>query len=363
MRINISNNFIQNIPKLNFRGIQSFKGIAQNFAPLGADVFQKSEGVQQTKSVQGVFENSGLERLYDETFETFVQQNPMFKELSIEKPKLVFNHDESASDAGYSFATNAITANDKLLKEDWHIITVKTKDGQVLPLDVVPNSNLQNAMESYKKNSDMPVEVVAQKLTNKEKELWQKGVFAHELRHCLQEHMEASLNGYTDRVVGKYKSKILELINASNELCNLYAEANGKDSVEYKNAYKELEEIKDKYSYILNYKPKKLLDENATLPYTIFPESYPELKNKKWSVKDHFFKSSLTYNNSNKETYYSSPLEIDAYRYQEEFLMRAYKDNPKEYSDNMILSYMMMLSYQYEQGLNDLEKNGYPPLE
>jgi len=362
MRINFNSSFIQNVPKLNFKGIQGFKGIAQGLSPLGADVFQKSENIKQITPVQEIFENKNIEKLYDETFETFVKQNPMFKELNIEKPKLVFNHEEGASDACYSFATNTISANDELLKEDWHIVTVKTKKGEILPLTVVPNSKIKETLEYYKNNSDEPVEVAAQKLTNKEKELWQKGVFAHELRHCLQNHMTASLNGYTDKAVGIYKDKIQKLIDANTELCKLIGEADGTSSEEYKKAYNDLQKTKDEYSYILNFKPNKILDENTTLPYTMFPESYPELKDKKWHVKNHFYQGELNYNNSNEGIYYSSPLEIDAYHYQQEFLMRAYKDNPKEYSDNMILSYMMLLSHKYETGLNDLEKNGYPAL-
>lgn len=348
-----------NFPKISFgskppaRTPSNLNGLTQPTK----DIFEKNiQNIKQTKQVN---KPKNYDELFEETYKEFLKQNPMFEELQIPKPKLGYSVDRSTSEAQYDFGENKIYINKERLDEDTYIVVIKNYENQDMPMDVVPKSGLETIRKIYEKELPKGSYIEYIKLTQEEKELWQKSCIAHELRHCLQNHLTASLKNNQSKTLVVIK----ELLQAEEELLRRIEKEQGKNSEAYKQEYTKYQNNKEKYSYGLNFTPHKIIDDNTTLPYSFMPDLYPEHANKKWSVKEHFERADKEYDNSDPYIYISSPLEIDAYYYQKEFIMNAARKNSEKYRDEFIIPSLLMCADIFNRGLSVLEKNSYPPLE
>ena len=100
------------------------------------------------------------------------------------------------------------------------------------------------------------------------------------------------------------------------------------------------------------------MDENYKLRI-----SFTFFENRHWSLKDHLLPASLRYKHSDDNEYTHSPIEVDAFNYQAEYLMDEkftgkHKSIRDEVFDAMIISTGARGTYH----LDKIENYGYPPL-
>ncbi len=278
--------------------------------PNIGDYFERT--IQKTDKVSDTnFSNEKIEAIYNKTFDIVLKQNPIINELNYQKPKLNFN--ESKTDkadltiASYSFLTNEIAIVDwDLFKQDIFLIKYYNENNEQTDLKIIPENKLK---ECKSKKGISRTEKT--KLTDKEKELYLSSIFAHELRHSIQYNILASTkncDGHIKETVNNCIIADKELLDSMQELLDLT-----QDKKEKAKIAKELEELKrqnKKIDFSLNYKPKKLFDENMTLKFSIIPDD-----NRYLSIKKHFYDV-----DKDKTLYELRPWEIDAYHYEGEFI-------------------------------------------
>ncbi len=330
---------------------------------LKADVFEPFREIEQTPGIK-LDCKLDIQKIYDEVYEIFKQQNPMFDELHIPKPKIkTVNNLFKEFTGEYSFYNNTIQLNNSFINTDYYLCYAKNNSGQKYPLHICLTSQLDETKNKIKSQLEdiNCTEVEITKLTEQEKMLWIKSLIAHELRHCLQHHMMASM-GKQNIYLAYEKYLIKKLIKSQKEVADLSKQAldlcphNEYETRkrDYIKALNDLEKSKnDEYSYILNFKPYKILDGNTKLKFSLDPEDI-----RYWSVKKHFMKASFKYNRDDKIIYYSSPLEIDAYHYEQEFIF----SQSDKFRKDCTLAMGMNLINSYENGLMNLKKNGFKEL-
>ena len=305
------------------------------------DVFQKSTApvqvqnasqIQQSTPVSSVWDNKRIQAIYDKTYETVMAQNPITRELNITKPALNFSTEENRKEgalATYRAGTNNIIIQDgEFFTSDLYLCKMTDKSGEIVDIRIFEE---KYADEYSKKHPEF--KITRAKLTDSEKELYISSTFAHELRHCIQNHLIASTDGCADKYKKwclDYKTALEELVASKKEMAALEGKAYA--------VYDEEKEI-ERLNYTLNYKPKKLFDKNTAFKYSLSPSD-----NRYWLVNDHLYTLSEEERAKDSlESYYNNPLEIDAYNYEREFLMTQTKKYPdgtlrKEILDDMLLS-------------------------
>ncbi len=320
--------------------------VQQNTTPLinigpSKDVFQRgttpvqvqnAPQIQQIAPISNVWDNKRIQAIYDKTYETVMAQNPITRELNIEKPALNFNADKDEKES--TIATYRGGYNDIIIQAgeffagDLYLCKMTDNSGELVNVQVFEQ---ERADEYIKKHPEF--KMTREKLTDSEKELFISSIVAHELRHCIQSHLVLSTEDCADKYKAKFadlKETIETLISMEKDLAALRGEA-----------YVPSENDKDleKLNYGLNYRPKKVFDKNTAFKYSIVPSD-----NRYWHIKDHFYTvSGSKKTEGSKESYYTDPLEIDAYNYEREFVVTESKKYPngtlrKEIVDGLFLS-------------------------
>ena len=340
-----------------------------SFNGLQKDTFVRSSSTNplaQTAATKKVFDEKYATKLYDQAYEeTMALMPPTTKELNIEKPTFVFNddEDESSTIASYNFSDNQVEFSKKAMQQDFYIKYIKYENEKI-PINIVMEEDIKDD------NPEQNFEFV--KLNDEEKEIYIKSCFAHELRHCVQNHLLFSCDKLKDEARQVYDAKLAEktesIISVIDESIKLYQELlqSGVYIIEGEKVTDKLRELKlDKQKhenpYYKRYEPAKILDENTLLETSI---SSTDNKPLYFSTKEHLLKglqqqSENEENNSgNYDIYLSYPHEIDAYNFQAKYLAKCapIKEN-KKINDLCVCT---MLKYQ--DGLDNLEKYGYKPL-
>jgi len=308
-----------------------------NLHQLKTDVFQKTASkfdvLPKTDCLLGEAE---INKLYDEVFDEILEDIPILKELGAKKPKLVLR-DDITSRASYDFPSNTIELN-AAFKGDLYAYQV---------CDEVGAFDCEIGFEDVKKLTKLKMKSAKFdiiKLNSEEKELYLKSILAHELRHWAQEHITISTKGCQEPYYKK--------LQIANELMQIIEEL----AMLTKISPKQVEKPKLDLEYILNYKPKVVLDEDYKLSVLV-----DESQKRYWSIKKHFLPASLRYSNSDEKEYATNPTEIDAYCYQAEFLLS--NKNKSLNVRNDVFGAMIVDSI--EKGwlfAKAIEQFGYPPL-
>lgn len=311
-----------------------------NMGPA-SDVFQRSATpvqvqnapqIQQIAPVSNVWDNKRIEAIYNKTFETVMAQNPITRELNITKPALDFSTEENRKEGALATyragANNIIVQDGEFFKSDLYLCKMTDKSGEIVDIRIFEE---KYADEYSKKHPEF--KITREKLTDSEKELYISSTFAHELRHCIQNHLIASTDGCADKYKKwclDYKTALEELVASKKEMAALEGKAYAVCDEE-----KEIERL----DYTLNYKPKKVFDKNTAFKYSLSPSD-----NRYWLVNDHLYTLSEEERAKDSlESYYTDPLEIDAYNYEREFVVTESKKYPngtlrKEIVDGLFLS-------------------------
>lgn len=293
---------------------------------------QNAPQIQQSAPVSSVWDNKRIQAIYDKTYETVMAQNLITRELNITKPALDFSTEENRKEGALATyragANNIIIQDGEFFKSDLYLCKMTDKSGEIVDIRIFEE---KYADEYSKKHPEF--KMTREKLTDSEKELYISSTFAHELRHCIQNHLIASTDGCAD----KYKKWCLDYKTALEELVASKKEMAALEGKTYA-AYDEEKEI-ERLDYTLNYKPKKVFDKNTAFKYSLSPSD-----NRYWLVNDHLYTLSEEERAKDSlESYYNNPLEIDAYNYEQEFLITQTKKYPegalrKEILDDMLLS-------------------------
>ncbi len=315
---------------------------------LEHDTFQKSTtknaesvgGAEKTTQAENKWDRKRLEKIYDEVWDSVIKNTPVTQELNIGKPKFIFKEDPDSkgAQAAYNFINNSITCNTNNL-EDYYLHATRDKDGNIEKLVSVLNDSASKESFEYDKKDFQNIERI--KLTDTEKELYLRGAIAHELRHCIQEHLMASTEGCTEIQRAQYK-KIVDDIGKVD-----LSELDG-------DLKKQLD-----FSYSVNYKPKKLLDKDMKLKFSMAKSDKRYL-----SVKDHLLKDVV--DDMQHKGYASSPLEMDANNFAFEYLLRYAKSSPGGKIPNarneIFLGIVNQFNVDAEYALETMGQYGFRPL-
>lgn len=330
-------------------------GISKN--TLTADTFQKSK-VEKSDShaceeIGNRFSEQKILQIFDEVYSDVIKittkTNPVLNEIRFKEPKILFIDGEEANQtiASYSFNDNVLKVNKKIIDNDCFLICQKDENGSIE--SVFGNINLGDDVDIHLEEikEDVP-DAVAVKLTDDEKELYLRSIFAHELRHFVQSHMMAS----TDECYQIFKDSHYE---KKKQIDEIY-----QDII---NLNKEILEINPDFvatpiemvdcSYALNYIPKKILDKDTALKFSILPDDTRFL-----SVRNNLLPDEINglqgigrTDESSYEEYLSSIIEIDAFNFQSEYLLKISGDENKEVRNDVLCSLYSNLCSLVETGL------------
>ena len=212
------NNFSINSNFQNFSILKPLKQQEQKtpayFKGLQEDVFVKSTNTNspiKASKVEKNFDETHIKKLYDEAYnEAMALMPPIAKELNIKKPTLSFYDDERelSKIASYDFYFNKIEISKYLIQKDFYLQYAKDGDKKI-PLEIVNEEFLKNI------NSQQNFEFV--KLNDDEKEVYIKSCIAHELRHCVQEHLVNSCNKTKDEMQKNIKYLLKQYLYTKNQ--------------------------------------------------------------------------------------------------------------------------------------------------
>jgi hypothetical protein len=298
--------------------------------PLNKDIFVKSKNIssESVDNVQGgYFTQQKISEIFDETYEEVMQDNPIISELNITKPKLKFDYGKMDAIACYAFLNNTVTVSQDMNKDLYSISILR--GGKEIPQGVYNDKDLEDFEYEFEDNLSV------QKLNNDEKEVVLKSFFAHELRHFTQIHLVASTQG-------------------CDKACSDFHKECYKDIKRFHQEKKQ--ELKN-YKYSLTYKPQKLLS-----PDTKFQFEHDGQNLHYWSAKEHFLRAILNPpDEDNLDTYYSSPLEIDAYKSQIDYINKKVQEYPN-ISNETLNALTAPISRYVNKGLKNMKGFGYPDL-
>lgn len=314
--------------------------LSPNMLSFKGDRFERSsvngtEGVKGAEAAENVWDETRIQKLYDEVYDDALDLIDITKDLNIEKPKSIFSYDTSMSARmSYCFTSNELIFNMNKLKGDYYFCFLKDQNDNMYAYCGIHNKRqIEKDIERIKQ-AHPGYEFSSIKLTDIEKEAFIKSSIAHEIRHGVQCHLAASTRGCS----GKHKAfltKIFEQTKKSNE------------------DYSTIE-------YLDNFVPKKLIFEDEKLKYSLSPDD-----NRYLSTKNHIldYTIKLAYNINDKSLYNSSPMEADANNYACEYF-KILKNKP-QYAEirSFIADYIDgMLSREAEAKLKAMEKYGFPKL-
>lgn len=317
----------------------SFKG-AKRKDVIPCDVFQKR--------IQGVLWNEKkLQEIFDKTYAEVVRQHkiivPEFQKLKLTKPKIELTPIDEFTAASYAFSNNLIKFDPSHLKEDYYSVDFIDEQGNIKEhagtLTASQARVLGNIEKRYKN-------ATYTKLTDKEKEAYIASCLAHELRHFVQNHLIASSATASDI----QKSEYLKLYEEIKSVIATLNEEEKKDLGDY--------DVEKTFSYIRNYKPKTLLDENTLLKYSIFKED-----SRYWSIQNHLLASEIQRLNSENEfvvddVYKAMPTEVDAYRYQYEFFLSQIGKFDDNFRENFLCAMACELETYADATLSEMLAKG-----
>jgi len=341
---------------------------------LTQDCFQKTtvEKANQPVAAGEINQKQKIQALYDEVFSEFVENNPILKELNYTKPELIFTDEDEDSVASYQFTDNKISITPDF-SCDKYLCILKDKEGRTIEI-VTGTKDRVEKFTKEQKQEGYNCETI--KMNEEEKEFFYSSAFAHELRHSLQSHLVASTKG-CEKGLEIHKESALALNEAKQGLYDAYKDLDFKNEQELEEFNKEVikngnepnfksfseyqEYINtpvEKIDYCINYKPKKLLDENTELKLSSSKKDKTTL-----SVKNQLLPGMLAETGEETSTleYLAQPSEVDAFHYQFEYLAKHSKNNPnirKEVADALIEEYFA----KYFDGVQNMEKYGYIPL-
>ncbi len=285
-----------------------------SFKANASDRFEKAS-VREIKAAQQVKIQNRIQKIYDEIYDEIIELctlgNAYVKEIGIEKPTLKFtNRMQKGTQATYKFTDNYIKVNTNILEKDMYLIVLKGEEGKPdRPIDLKQEDKITKRLLKLEKH-DIPYKLI--KLTDAEKEALLKVILAHEIRHCVQNHVILS----TDCIREEYKtaiSKTKDNIDAFEKEYGLFIkllEKFGKET-----------SIEINCNYALNFEPKKVLDKDTAFKFSIDEEDKRGI-----SVKDGLFidmsktldiKTPKKYSND-----HTNPCELDAYNFEYEYLKK-----------------------------------------
>ena len=330
-------------------------GISKN--TLTADTFQKSKVAksdsQACEEIGNRFSEQKIRHIFDEVYsdviKTITKSNPVLNEIRFKKPEILFSDGEelSQTQASYSFNDNVLNINKKIIDNDYFFICRKDENGSISQIfgNVIFGDDSDLLLGKIKE--DVP-DAQTVKLTDDVKELYLSSVLAHELRHFVQSHLMAS----TDECYQIYKEAIYEkkkeIDEASQEIISLSKEIQEIDP-EFVTPQIEMTD----FSYALNYKPQKILDKDTTIKFSILPDDTSFL-----SVRENLLPDEIDglqgigrTDESSYEEYLSSMIEIDAFNFQSEYLLKISGDKNKEVRNDVLCALYCNLSSLVETGL------------
>lgn len=296
------------------------------------------------------WDENRLHEIYDTTFEDIMTQTPLSETLNIEKPEIkIFKADETSPKGYYDIHLNTLFFSSRILEEDCYLITGHPKYNKPTKIyTITPKSSLDYIPKFAKRGKKII------KLSDEEKEFYIKGVIVHELRHCIQEHLLLATKSTSSEYL-KYLLKTNERIKQQAHIL----QKNNKpiDACDGFNSYEELIEAYDKSSHITDYYPKKLIDDDLVLKFSVDPSD-----NRYWSTERHILKNALGTLDPVfiGIKYFSSPFEIDANHYAAEFLKQT---SLKEHVVTKNREYIIQNSLsQADSWMHLLKLCGYPKL-
>ena len=318
-----------------------FKGQSRDFLsrPSAPDEFTRSVSIEETAPVYQSEKQKNkekIEQIFNEVYQDVILYNRFLKPLNIQKPEILFclKSDSSSQFASYNFFLNEFKISDKLCNEDLYLSQTTDEQGNLIACNVLDESTAKNSTPQNPK-----YKTKLTKLNEKEKELYIKTVIAHELRHCIQEHVLMACTSTKDeyrKICDKhssmFNSRFLELLSRKIESLKTHAKMGyqednkGNDineSIEY---YEHKMEKLSKEPYHKTYQIKEGIGENVSF-------SLPTMiKNKKYLI----FEEDLLTGAKNRvdnmansyEQYLATPNEIDAYAFQQMYLACLIKSSP-----------------------------------
>ena len=323
---------------------------------LTNDVFVRSANVEKTHEKK--FDEKRIREIYEKTYLNVLKENPITKELNMEKPTITFEYDNSSAGASYRFASNNI-----VFKKDFNqntYICISKENNKMTDARLANEDEL----DEIQKNKGTQEEIEIKKLTDDEKELFLSSMLAHELRHAIQSHIVASTEGVCEKQRKLDEETQVELQEYLNSLEKTKEEL-GKEGLLSETDFEELKEIDEtiedtkkeinSFEYEKKYKPKKLFPKDMQLKFSAF-----ENDNRYWSINDLLRipnDKDLT-EEEKREAYYAQPVEIDAYNYQFEYLAR-HKKEYKNINKDVVDAYMLTSLVNSDRGIELAEKYGY----
>jgi len=318
---------------------------------LKEDTFEKSVNFTGINSTGGDWNRAKIKEIYDRTYNEVIKQNPITKELNMEKPEILFTLDEWNNEAGaaYTVLLNAVEVSDAL-RGDYYLVTGVDKKGKATnPINAVPEKMAASMQMLYGRNPN----VKFIKLNESEKEKFVSAILAHEFRHAIQEHLLLSTQGCEDHLetakstAKEAQDSLLESIEGEI--------AEGRKPNRTDRDYARC------LSYMANYEPKKILSPDTKLDFSLNPKDKRCI-----SVVKHLLPTADPDKRVNKigVAYCAQPHEIDAYNYESEFFnnlitSKSVMDNSR---DDVLRAISKLLSSNVEVGIKNMQKYGYAPI-
>lgn len=346
------------------------KGSKLKQQPL-IDSFTKANtiNIKSALTVQN-FDKKSIQDIFDQTYSIFLQDHPIIKELNYTKPKLEFSTSDRNSKvlASYGFGNNTIKISDKL-NSITHLCLLKDENCNIYGTLITDKTAALNKKAEQDKKG-LKCDII--QLSDSERKLLIAAIFAHELRHSLQDHIVTSTKDtsdiyiqYTNIKTRAIKNAEQEVFEAAKKLRDMYKQITTQEELDSLNTeFKTMEELKkylesplptiSEFNYYLNYTPKKRFCDDALLKFSLNKDD-----KRYWSTKHHLLQGALN-NSSGRDddlAYISLPGEIDAYNYEAEFLIH---ENVKTNARREVV-YQLRESCleKSKKGLENLEKNGY----
>ena len=309
---------------------------------LRCDTFQFSGKV---KPVQ--WNEAKIQAIFDETYKKVIEQhkqtNPITRDLNLQKPTIKFEEEGLNAAAAYSFCDNTVSISTINLKEDYYLVALVDKNGEIKnSIVTLPKSQLKQTMTLIGKNYK---NTKAIRLTDKEKEVYIKATLAHELRHFIQAHLMASTQDCKDTLAVSYNELYKDIKALQDDL-----KADG---------YENVVDLEERFKYSKNYQPKKILDKNSTLKFSLFSDD-----KRKWSIKDHMLQSELAglkdeiSSNENTEEYLALPQEVDAFNYRYEYLLTQLGKYDENFREDIMLAIASEVKTDAQLALDEMAKTG-----
>ena len=255
-------NITNNISNIFSQKIQQAK-TSCNFSATSKLEFQPSEDcfVRSTNLIKQISDKQRIEKLYDETYNQVInlvsKTNPIIKDLELNKPQIIIKgYSDSKTCGAYSFIDNTISISKDVFDISSYIIGTVDKDGNIEKY--LGLTSEKEKQEKLKKAQQLENNAELIKLSKEEQDIYVKSVFAHEIRHFIQEHLIASTEGCGQLQKDGINNFKNDVKKAREEYINLCKEAGIEPD---KNL------IKEDKKYYETYRPKINLPADTKLKF------------------------------------------------------------------------------------------------